>query len=199
MYYHIDGILAHKDASSAVIDCGGVGYKLSVSLTTAGTLPALGERVKLFAHLVVREDVMELLGFGSIAEKNAFLMLITVSGIGPKVAMSVLSSLTAERFAYAVVSADHKAIATAHGVSTKTAQKIILELKDKIAKENPAAADFAPSGASSARVSGAESTALDALVVLGYSRAQAADALAGADMSQPLETVIKAALKKLLR
>ena len=203
MYYHIEGQLVHTDATVAVIDCGGVGYKLTVSGTTISRIPKLGEKLKLFTHLVVREDIMDLIGFYSVEEKNAFLMLISVSGIGTKVALSVLSSLTPERFACAVAAGDYKELSIAHGVSTKTAQKIILELRDKIGKSDISALSGG-SPAKGARTaanagSGVIPDAMNALLVLGYSRAEAGSALAETEPGLPLEEVIKTALKKLVR
>ena len=204
MYYHIEGILSFKDSNLAVVDCGGVGYKLNISYTTYSRLPETGKKVKLFTHLVVKDDALDLLGFGDLSEKNAFLMLISVSGVGVKVATSVLSVLTPERFAFAVASGDYKEIAMAHGVSSKTAQKIILELKDKINKE---AVESSKSGGASGQyisdiapaVGNIRGDAINALIVLGYSRNEANDALKNIDLSKPLEEIIKLALKNLLK
>ena len=203
MYYHIEGVLAYKDNSLAVIDCGGVGYRLNISYTTYSRLPEAGKTVKLFAHLVVKEDALDLLGFYDLSEKNAFLMLISISGIGVKVATSVLSALSPERFAFAVASGDYKEIATAHGVSVKTAQKIILELKDKIDKDNIAAAKSGAradlSDSSMPAASNVKGDATVALMALGYSRAEAADALKDADLSKSLEDIIKLGLRNLAK
>ena len=204
MYYHIEGTLTHKDANLCVLDCAGVGYKLNISYTTFTKLPETGAKVKLFTHLVVKDDALDLLGFYDLSEKNAFLMLTSISGIGVKVATSVLSVLTPERFAFAVVSGDYKEIALAHGVSAKTAQKIILELKDKIEKEN----------VTSSKSAGLDSRFTDnhmpatgnirgdatvALMALGYSRAEASDALKNVDLSKSLEEIIKLGLRNLAR
>ena len=203
MYYHVDGTLVHKDGALAVIDCGGVGYKLNISYTTYTRLPETGQRFKLYTHLVVKDDALDLLGFYDLSEKNAFVMLTSVSGVGPKVAMNVLSSLTPERFAFAVASGDYKELSLAQGVSAKTAQKIILELKDKIAKESAALeksgvpADFV--SASAGAGGGARSDAVNALVVLGYSRVEASEALRSVDLSLPLEDIIKLALRNLMK
>jgi Holliday junction DNA helicase RuvA len=202
MYYHIEGILAHKDAVLCVIDCGGVGYKLSISTTTFSRLPEIGRKVKLFTHLVVKEDALDLLGFCDLSEKSAFVMLTSVSGIGAKTAMSVLSVLTPERFAFAVASGDYKEISIAHGVSAKTAQKIILELKDKISKEF---GDSPKSGAAvslsdiAPAVGNVRGDAINALIVLGYTRNEANDALKNVDLSKPLEEIIKLALRNLMK
>jgi len=204
MYYHIEGILSYKDANLAVVDCAGVGYKLNISYTTYSRLPETGKKVKLFTHLVVKDDALDLLGFCDLSEKNAFLMLTSISGIGVKVATSVLSVLSPERFAFAVVSGDYKEISMAHGVSVKTAQKIILELKDKIDKENIASeksagvdsqymSDPMPAGGN------VRGDALIALMALGYTRGEANDAMKNVDLSKPLEEVIKLGLKNLYK
>lgn len=206
MYYHIEGILTYKEANLAVIDCGGVGYKLNISYTTFSRLPETGTKVKLFTHLLVKEDALDLLGFYDLSEKSAFIMLTSISGIGIKVATSVLSTLTPERFAFAVASGDYKELSMAQGVSTKTAQKIILELKDKI---NKASADSPKSDASmqsqyaadgiNPAVGNIRSVAINALMVLEYSRNEANEALKDIDLSKPLEEIIKLALRNLAK
>jgi len=204
MYYHIEGILAYKDANLAVIDCNGVGYKLNISYSTYSRLPETGKKTKLFAHLVVKEDALDLLGFYDLSEKNAFLMLTSISGIGVKVASSVLSVMTPERFAFAVASGDYKEISAAHGVSAKTAQKIILELKDKIDKDNApsgrqgaAGLDYADSAAPAG--GNIRGDAIIALMAVGYSRTEASDALKNMDFSKSLEEIIKLALRNLAK
>ena len=201
MYYHIEGILSYKEANLAIIDCGGVGYKLNISYTTYSKLPEIDKKVKLFTHLVVKEDALDLLGFYDLSEKNAFIMLTSISGVGIKVATSVLSVLSPERFAYAVVSGDYKEISMAHGVSVKTAQKIILELKDKIDKEN---IESAKSGAlerftdnSMPAAGNTRSLAINSLIALGYSRNDASEALRNVDLSKSIEEIIKLGLKNL--
>ena len=203
MYYHIEGILSYKDANLAVVDCGGVGYKLNISYTTYSRLPELGKQVKLFTHLVVKDDALDLLGFGDLSEKNAFLMLLSISGVGVKVATAVLSVLTPERFAYAVVSGDYKEIAMAHGVSAKTAQKIILELKDKIDKENMESSKSSKADVQFAdnlpAVGNVRGDAVNALIALGYSRNEANDALKNVDLTKSLEEIIKLGLRNLAK
>jgi len=203
MYYYISGALDSVVGDIAVVDCGGVGYKLHVSATAAGQLlPKLGERVKLYTYLKVQEDAMELYGFIGVDEKGAFEQLLSVSGVGAKAAMAVLSAMSYDLFALAVVSGDAKGISRAPGVGLKTAQRIILELKDKLAKEvGSAAKTSAQAGALPAQPgqSGKYGDAVDALLVLGYGRAEAQQALDGADMSQPLEALIRGALRQLDR
>ncbi len=199
MYYHLNGELCLTENHTAVIDCGGVGYKLTVSNTTLGAIShKLGEKVKLYTYLAVREDAMELFGFYSVQEHSAFKQLITVSGVGPKAAISILSTLTPEQFAAAVCSSDTKALGRASGIGAKTAARIVLELKDKLAKEFGAdTVTAAPVGIKS---TGKLSDAVNALLVLGYSKTEATEALSGIDSSaMPLETLITTALKRLMK
>lgn len=136
MYDYFKGTLAFLRTDAAVVECGGVGYRLAVSASTHAKLsPLLGREATLFAYLAVREDAMELYGFSDETERALFIHLLSVSGVGPKAALSVLSTLPADRLAVCVAAGDAKAIASAPGVGLKTAQKIILELKDKLAKE----------------------------------------------------------------
>lgn len=207
MYYYIEGKLAHKETNLAVIDCAGVGYKLVISHKTSQCLPEPGETVvRLYTHLVVREDLLELIGFIDLYEKSVFQMLLSVSGVGIKVAMAVLSALTAERFAFAVAKGDYAELSLAQGVSTKTAQKIIIELKDKIAKDmlgkktsaagsRVSASDFGASAMPAQRDT--VSDVLEALIVLGYSKNEARNVIAGEDLDRPIEDIIKSALVKL--
>ncbi|MBS1333930.1 MAG: Holliday junction branch migration protein RuvA [Clostridiales bacterium] len=196
MYDYFKGTLAFLRTDAAVVECGGVGYRLAVSASTHAKLsPLLGREATLFAYLAVREDAMELYGFSDETERALFIHLLSVSGVGPKAALSVLSTLPADRLAVCVAAGDAKAIASAPGVGLKTAQKIILELKDKLAKEF-ASGEPLPDGVPSDGADDA-SDAVNALVVLGYSRAQALGALKGLDSALPLEIRIREALKKL--
>ena len=203
MLYHVKGELIVCEGSLAVVDCGGVGYALTVSYNTAEKLsPKLGSEVLLFTHLQVREDGVELFGFGGKEELSVFRLLIGVSGVGPKAAMSILSTLTPDRFAYAVSTEDAKALSRAPGIGGKTAARIVLELKDKISKDQMAG-DLdslkAPLPEKSVRGGGGSkaSEAADALGVLGYSRAQINDVLREIDTnSLSLEDIIKAALRR---
>lgn len=190
MFYYISGKLAYTDMHCAVIDVGGVGYKLTVSATTLSQISMLKE-VKLYTYMAVREDAVELFGFNTLEEKSLFELLITVSGVGPKAAMGVLSAFTPERFAIVVGSEDVKALSKANGVGAKTAARIILELKDKVANE------ISVSKLPSVPDSGALSDAQNALMVLGYTKAEATSALKGINPALPLEDMIKSALKKL--
>ena len=203
MYYYLNGELAYRDLSTCVIDCGGVGYKLTVSFITSESLMSkLGKQVKLFTHLAVREDGIELFGFGSHEEKECFNKLTSVSGIGPKAAMSILSTMTPEKLAVAICTEDKKAIAKAPGIGAKSAARIILELKDKmsvgIADEDVVASAVSTSAAGFVSNS-AFSEAAEALTVLGYDKSTALSVLKGIDPTvTDVGEIIKLALKKLV-
>jgi Holliday junction DNA helicase RuvA len=200
MFYYIKGELVYTDPSTAVVDCNGVGYKMGVSKNTLARLTKRGEKVCLYTYFHVREDAVELLGFYTEAELEAFKLLITVSGIGPKAAMSILSVLTPEKFALAVTMGDTKAIAKASGVGSKTAARVILELKEKVAKSFPAesAAAEGEVPVTDELVFGNTEEAIGALMVLGYSRQEAQTALKGVDPLLSLEDMITAALRKMM-
>ena len=135
MFYYLKGELALCKSNLCIIDCGGVGYQLTVSLNTSDKLLTKeGTTVKLYTHLAVREDGIELFGFSSIEERETFHNLISVSGIGPKVALSILSYFTPDKLALAICTEDVKSIAKAPGIGPKTAARIVLELRDKISK-----------------------------------------------------------------
>ena len=203
MYYYLNGELAYRDLSTCVIDCGGVGYKLTVSFITSESLMSkLGKQVKLFTHLAVREDGMELFGFGSYEEKECFNKLTSVSGIGPKAAMSILSTMTPEKLAIAICTDDKKAIAKAPGIGAKSAARIILELKDKMSvgmtDDDVETSSLSPSAASFVSNS-AFSEAVEALTVLGYDKNTALSVLKEIDPSvTDVGEIIKLALKKLV-
>ena len=204
MFYYLSGELAYRDLSTCVIDCGGVGYKLTVSFITSESLMTkLGKQVKLFTHLAVREDGIELFGFGSYEEKECFNRLTGVSGIGPKAAMSILSTMTPEKLAIAICTEDKKAIAKAPGIGAKSAARIILELKDKMSKEMETGGIDLSSASVSATgfvSNSAFSEATEALAVLGYDKSTIAAALKGVDPSiTDVGEIIRLALKSLAR
>ena len=201
MFYYIKGPLAYSDPTCAVIEAGGVGYRMTVSGTTHDSLPALNNTVKLYTHLSVREDGVELFGFKTLEELDCFKLLIGVSGVGPKVAISILSLLTPEKFTLVVSSEDAKALSKANGVGAKTAARIILELKDKLSAFDTSGSAAAISEvATSAAKGGNLSDATEALIAIGYSRAEVMTALKGVDVSgMSVEEIFKAATKRLMR
>ena len=206
MYYYLDGALALLEPDRAVIDCGGVGYLVSITRKTYDALAAggafqasgstVGKNAKLYTYYAVREDAAELYGFFTERERDLFKMLISISGVGPKAALAVLSVLSPDDFITAVASQDAKAISAAQGVGLKSAQKIILELKDKLTAwdmtEDPVANADVPSAGTDVF-----KEAVNALVVLGYSRQEAASAVRKAS-GATLEELIRSALSKLM-
>lgn len=202
MFYYVSGTVAHVEPYLAVIDCGGVGY---ACMTTNNTLAALkkGQRGRLYTFLNVAENAFGLYGFASQKELGSFKMLIGVSGVGPKAALAILSSTTPEALAMAVVTEDTKTLTAAPGIGKKIAQRIILELKDKLARESAATGlDFSGGGAAAAApaFSNKAADAAQALAVLGYTSAEVAQALKGVDVeSLPLEEIIRQGLKKMVK
>jgi len=198
MFYYLEGTITHQKPSITVVDCGGVGYLCHVTTMTQANLH-LGQKSRLYTHLHVREDAMELYGFADIEERNTFLLLVGISGVGMKVGLSILSTVTPERFAMAVLNDDERALTAAPGVGKKLAQRIILELKDKMKgklKDTISADAYQPGAVL------AGSNALDearmALQVLGYSASEATAALRGFDpAAMNVEDMIRAALKTL--
>lgn len=201
MFYYVKGPVVHMAPYLAVVDCGGVGYACR---TTNNTLARLrkGETATLYTHLNVREDAMELYGFASENELSCFQLLISVSGVGPKAALSILSSTSPEGLATSIITGDEKALTVAPGIGKKIAQRIILELKDKLAKGQLSAPGGESYGGTGVTVipQNKASEAAAALAVLGYSQAEAAAALKNIDMEAlALEEIIKQALKKMVK
>ncbi len=199
MFHYFRGQLTSVDASSAVIDCGGVGYYLTISLLTADSLSGrIGSEVKLFSHLQVREDAMELFGFGSREELETFRLLIGVSGVGPKMAIGILSAFTPENFAAAVIAEDAKSLAKAPGVGGKTAARIVLELKEKISGDAVSALPTAQGArAASPRMSGKLTEAAEALTSLGFHRTDVNEVLRTMDTTNMTrEDIVTAALRR---
>ena len=207
MFYYISGKLAHLEPTFAVIDAGGVGYKLTISQNTHGSMPphlTVSEppTVKLYTYMAVREDGIEMFGFGNEEELDSFKMLISVSGVGPKAAIAILSHMTPHKLAVAICSDDKKAIAKANGIGPKTAARIVLELKDKLKRENYTDSEEEGGDTLSIASTGKKSNfddAQNALMVLGYSKSEAYAALSGIDPSIEIDDMIRLALKKLMK
>lgn len=201
MFYYVSGLVAHIEPYMAVIDCGGVGYACR---TTSYTLSSIkkGDKAKLFTHLNVREDAMELYGFATAEELNLFQQLISVSGVGPKAALSILSSNSPANLALSIITGDEKALTCAQGVGKKIAQRVILELKDKLAKGQTIGGAGESYGGTGVTIipENKLSEASAALAVLGYSQSEINVALKGIEMDGlTLEQIIKAALKKMMK
>jgi Holliday junction DNA helicase RuvA len=201
MFYYLDGTVAEILPYLAVIDCGGVGYACKTTNYTLGSLKK-GQRGKLYTYLNVGEDVFDLYGFATQSELNSFKMLISVSGVGPKAALAILSSTTPESLAMAIVTEDAKTLTAAPGIGKKIAQRIILELKDKMAKETAGGLDFS-GGSAPVNVPAFTSKATEAaqaLAVLGYSSQEVAIAMKGVDVENlSLEEIIRQSLKKMVK
>lgn len=216
MIYTLNGIITESDITSSfvVIECGGVGYKLTVTANTLATLPTpvympdgnlseSGAKVRVYTYMAVKEDAVELFGFSSKEELDAFKLLISVSGVGPKAAMSILSLLTPRKLAFVVASEDTKSISRAPGVGAKTAARVVLELKDKMAKAFPEFDSSTPADSPKVTKAAADKgkikDAQDALAVLGYSRSEIAAAMKNADMNGSVEDIIRESLAALMK
>ena len=201
MYYYVSGEVAHVEPYLAVIDCGGVGYACRTTTFTLSQIKK-GDKAKLFTYLSVREDAMDLYGFASSEELKLFQQLISVSGVGPKAALSILSAGTPANLALAIIPGDEKALTAPAGVGKKLAQRIILELKDKLTKGQTvsAAGESVAGPAVTIIPQNKLSEASAALAVLGYSQAEINVALKGIDIdNQSLEQIIRLALKNMMK
>lgn len=199
MFYYISGKVAVIEPGMAVIDAEGVGYAINTSYTSARSVKT-GEQATFYTYLHVREGIFELYGFVRREELSCFKQLIAISGVGPKAALAILSAVTPEKLALCVISGDEKALTAAPGIGKKLAQRILLEMKDKMSKDQLEAA----SGSSGIVMpeltvpGGAMEDALAALAVLGYPRAVAVNALQGVDTSGlATDEIVRAALKRL--
>ena len=195
MFYSLTGKLVHTEPGTAVIDVGGVAFKCATSMNTLRSLPRLMEKATLYTHLNVREDALDLFGFATQAELRCFKLLTAISGVGPKVGIAILSELTPEDVALAAAAGDAKRFSKANGVGPKLAQRIVLELKDKVKSFAGAGLgeEFLQSGGPSAAGSAAQ--AVEALATLGYSPSDAAQAVGKLDSSLPPEELIRLALR----
>ncbi|WP_418725322.1 Holliday junction branch migration protein RuvA [Dysosmobacter sp.] len=202
MFYYLDGTVAEIAPYLAVIDCGGVGYACKTTNYTLSRLKK-GHRGKLYTYLNVGEGIFELYGFATQAELGSFRLLIGVSGVGPKAALAILSTGTPDALAMAIITGDEKTLTAAPGIGKKIAQRIILELKDKLAKESAATGLDFSGGGNTVNVSAFTSKATEAaqaLAVLGYSSTEVSLALKGVDVENlPLEEIIRQSLKKMVK
>ncbi len=198
MYAYIKGEIADISEDNLVLECNNIGYNIRIPLSVAQRLPGIGAFVKIYTYTSVREDAFQLFGFLSRDDLEIYKKLIAVNGIGPKGALSILSAMSADDLRLAIISGDAKAIAKAQGVGNKSAERIILELKDKIAlnlsyEEN---ADFVPAGDLSEN-SAAKNEAIEALVSLGYTPTEAVKAIKQLEITQDMDSgvILKQALK----
>ena len=192
MFYHLKGTVSDIVQGMAVIDCAGIGFAINTSMNTLSQL-RIGTEAKLYISEQIREDAFDLYGFTTLSEKNCFDMLISVSGVGPKAAVSILSANTPEGVCMAVMSGNEKALMVAQGIGKKIAQRVILELKDKMQKQS---GDLAMPDVS---FTAGQGDAGAALAVLGYTSSECAAALKGVDMELPLEEIIRAALRNMMK
>lgn len=199
MFYYVEGTVEATLPYLAVIDCGGIGFSCN---TTNHTLSQLkkGQKARLYTYLHVREDILDLYGFATQNELASFKMLIGISGVGPKAALAILSVSTPETLAMAIITGDEKALTVAPGIGKRIAQRIILELKDKMAKEQASGKLELAGGASSSAFSSKATEAAAALSVLGYSTQEVSVALKGVDVETlPVEEIIRQSLKKMAK
>ncbi len=196
MIYSLNGKLIYTDPTFAVVECGGVGFKCFVSMNTLASLKTIGSQVNLFTYLAVREDAMDLYGFASESELNAFKLLISISGVGPKAAMAILSVLPPDRLTMAVSSGDVKSIQAAQGVGKKTAERIVLELKDKMVGIG-ATSDRIIDDISSVASDPNAGEAVEVLVSLGFNQSDAASVVGAMDKSLSVDEMIRKGLKEL--
>jgi len=197
MFYYLEGVITVIGLNLAVVDAGGVGYACMTTLNTLSRLET-GKKARLYTYCYIREDAFDLYGFYDISEKRCFEQLIGVSGVGPKAALSILSSATPESLALAIVSDDETALTIAPGIGKKLAQRIILELKDKVSKDTAAlkSAGYVPPGEAPGQQGSKQRDAAAALAVLGYSQGEISAALRSIDTSAlSVEEIIREVLK----
>lgn len=198
MFAYIKGTLEDKANGSIIVEAGGIGYRIFTALSTINSVGTIGTQVKIYTHYYVREDLVALYGFNSTEELGMFEMLITVSGVGPKAAISLVSTLSPSKFALAVVSQDTKSLTKAQGIGAKMAQRVILELKDKISKEQLTDSVFTCNTANGQVEGDSLTEAVSALMVLGYNSFEASKAVNSVYTDgMGVEEIIRNALKSL--
>ena len=195
MIHSLTGKVIEKSFDEVVISCGGVGFLVSVPQTAQGAIAPVGEETTLYTYLNVKEDALDLYGFATKAEQRTFKILTTVSGVGPKAGLAILSALSPDRSALAVSSGDFKAFTAAQGVGPKLAQRIVLELKGKFTDTTVQGVSIEDISHTAAATTGNVSQAISALVALGYTQSQAAVALSKLDTDSDVQTLIKQALR----
>lgn len=194
MLFSLRGKLIFTDINSAVVECGGVGYRCFVTGKTMARLPQIGEETILYTYMAVRDDAVDLFGFIDLEELDFFKLIISVNGVGPKIGISALTDFTPSQFAACIAAGDAKTISKANGIGAKTAQRIVLELKDKVGNISDGAQAVSVGDIS---VSGNSAQAVEALVSLGFTQTEAMRALSSLDSSLPVEQLVKLALKSI--
>ena len=191
----LTGKILRKTPDTVVICCGGVGYRASVPSSVAGALAGVGQEGTIYTHLHITENDLSLFGFDSEEQRACFELLTSVSGVGPKAGIAILNVLSPDRIALAISGGDHKSFTAASGVGPKLAQRIVLELKDKVGKGMAQGVSLSDLGGSPSAPAGGSAQAVAALIGLGYSSAEAATAVAKCDPSLPVEEIIRIALQ----
>ena len=197
MIYSLTGELTYIGDQFLVVECGGVGFKCFTSVATAANAGRIGDQIRLYTYLSVKEDALDLYGFKTENELRAFKLLISVSGVGPKAAVSILSEMSADKLSLAVAAGDTKAITRANGVGKKIAERIVLELKDKMAGVTLSSSESSVSAAASVAEDSPAGEAVAALVALGFSKSDAAAAVGAMDSSLPADEMIRQGLSQL--
>lgn len=197
MIYSLTGELTYIGDQFLVVECGGVGFKCFTSVATAANAGRIGDQIRLYTYLSVKEDALDLYGFKTENELRAFKLLISVSGVGPKAAVSILSEMSADKLSLAVAAGDTKAITRANGVGKKIAERIVLELKDKMAGVTLSSSESSVSAAASVAEDSPAGEAVAALVALGFSKSDAAATVGAMDSSLPADEMIRQGLRQL--
>ncbi len=197
MIYSLNGTLIFADHQFAVIECGGVGYKFLASTKTLASLPQKGSKAFVFTYMNVKEDAVDLYGFADTSELELFKLITSVNGVGPKIGIAILSDFTVDQLSLAIASGDAKTLTRASGVGLKIAQRIVLELKDKLASGMTVQSDNGTATATDIADGSSPKDAIAALVQFGYSHSEAAATVAKCDLSKSTEDIIKQALRLL--
>ena len=196
MIYSLDGTLTYFDQNFAVVSCGGVGFKC-FSTPTLQSLPGVGKSVQLFTYLSVREDALDLYGFATTAELDCFKLLISVNGVGPKAALAILSELSADRLAVCIAGGDAKSLTRAPGIGKKIAERIVLELKDKMGVLDLGSSSEVQAAAAANTAGSVAAEAVEALVALGYGQSDAAVAVGQMEPGLSVDEMIRRGLRQL--
>ena len=197
MIYSLNGILIYSDHTCGVIECGGVGYKFLASTKTLASLPQNNKPAFVYTYMNVKEDAVDLYGFSDLKELELFKLITSVNGVGPKIGIAILSDFNVDQLSLAIASGDAKTLTKANGVGLKIAQRIVLELKDKLASGITASDDFDNGSAVSFSDGSSPKDAIAALTQFGYSHSEAASAVSKCDMTKSTEEIIKQALRLL--